>query len=109
VNRWCTLSDGKLSIADGGRTRIKDHTNTKKHIKSLADVKSNQSINAFLAVDPFTMQLQGEELTFAMNPDAAFDETLLISQFVFENLSRWNEEKISSGLRWIQKFNALNQ
>jgi hypothetical protein len=89
----CTLCDSKFSVADGGRTRIKDNTKTKKHIKSL-EVKRNQSISAFLAVDLLTMQLQGEELGFAMNPDAAFDETLLLSQFLFENLLRWNEEKI---------------
>jgi hypothetical protein len=51
-------------------------------------VKSNQSINAFLDVDPIKMQLQEKELAFAMNPDAAFDETLLLNQFVFENLPR---------------------
>jgi hypothetical protein len=63
----------------------------------------------FLAVDPLTVQLQEEELAFAMNIDAAFNETLLLRQFLFENLPRWNEEKVSSGLRWIQTFKALNQ
>jgi hypothetical protein len=62
-------------------------------------VKGNESISTFLTVDPLTMQLQGEELAFAMNPDAAFDETLLLSQFVFENLPKWKEEKVSSELR----------
>jgi ribosomal protein S27E len=84
----CTLCDSILSVADGGRTRINDHTNTKKHIKSLEVVNSNQSISTLLAVDPLTMQLQGEELAFAMNPDAAFNETLLLNQFLFENLPR---------------------
>jgi hypothetical protein len=82
----CTLCDSKFSVADGEITHIKDHTDTKKHIKSLEVVKSNQSINAFLAVDPLKMQIQGEELAFAMNPDAAFDETLLLSQLVFDNV-----------------------
>jgi hypothetical protein len=50
------------------------------------------------------MQLQGEELAFAMNPDAVFDKTLLLNQFIFENLPRWNEEKVSIKLRWIQTF-----
>lgn len=62
---FCTICDGKFSIADGGRTRIKDHTNTKKHINGLKIVKSNQTMNTFLVSDPTKMVLQGKELAFA--------------------------------------------
>lgn len=61
----CSLCDGRFSVADGGRARINDHIKSQKHIKGSKIVNSNQSISAFLADDPFTMQLHGKELAFA--------------------------------------------
>lgn len=61
----CTFCDGKFSVADGGRTRIKAHINTQKHIKSSKIVSSNQAMADFLAIDTAKMQLQGKELAFA--------------------------------------------
>jgi hypothetical protein len=40
----CSLCHGKFSVADGGRTRIKVHLNTQKHIKCSKVVTNNQSL-----------------------------------------------------------------
>jgi hypothetical protein len=61
----CTLCDAKFSVADGGRTRIKQHMETKKHITGSRIITNNQSMTSFLADDPERILLQGKELAFA--------------------------------------------
>lgn len=40
--------------------------------------------------------------------DVAFDENLLLQQFLRNNITRWNNEGISSELRWIETLKAFN-
>ena len=57
----CSLCNVKFNVVDGGRTRIKAHLNTLKHIKGSKSVDSNQSIKSFM-IDESTHQLQTKEL-----------------------------------------------
>lgn len=61
----CTLCDTKFGVGNGGRAKIIQHIETKKHIKAKKTTSSNKPITSFLENDPAMMQLSGKELTFA--------------------------------------------
>jgi hypothetical protein len=60
-------------------------------------------------VKPSVKYFQQHFASNAINPDAAFDDTFLLRQFVSENLSKWNEKTTPSELRWIETLRELNQ
>jgi hypothetical protein len=61
----CTLCGSKFSIATKGRTNIKEHIGTQKHIKGENTVNANNSISSFLTDQPGKLELQGKELALA--------------------------------------------
>lgn len=61
----CTLCSAKFNISNGGRTLIKQHVGTSKHIKAASTVNNNQSMSSFLVNNEAMDLLRGKELTFA--------------------------------------------
>ena len=53
----CIICDGKFSVKNGGRARITEHCETKKHIEKSKVLKTVRPINSFLNDDPKVQHL----------------------------------------------------
>lgn len=59
-------------------------------------------------VKPSITFLQKHFAPDVVSIDSAFDEMVLLRQYVAQNLTRWNETKTTSEFRWIETFKSLN-